>query len=264
MVRVLVSLFFIIGAFLIYLRYIENRTLFYPSKQIEFLPKEAGLDFETVNFKTIDDVKLTGWLIPSKDARYTILFCHGNAGNISHRIEKIKFFNQIGCNVFIFDYRGYGMSAGKPYEKGLYLDAQAAYDYLLSKNISIPQIIGYGESLGGAVIVDLACKNKMQALILEGTFSSIKDMVEKTFPLLPYWIFSSRFDSTIKIKSLNIPKFIIHSINDEIVPYEIGAKLYEAAALPKEMLKVHGGHNSCFYESENLIREKVSGFIDNL
>lgn len=254
--------FFSLGLFVICLRYIENHTLFYPIREMEVSPKEVGLDFEEVNLKTAANVKLFGWFIPSKDAKYTILFCHGNAGNISHRIEKLKFFNQLGCNVFIFDYRGYGISKGRPSEKGFYLDVRAAYDYLLSKNTPAAQIIGYGESLGGAVIIDLAYKNKMRALILESTFSSVKDMIGRSFPLLPYWLLSSRFDSVSKIKSIGIRKLIIHSINDEIVPYGVAEKLYEASAPPKEMVRVHGGHNSCFYESKKLFAEKISDFID--
>src|SRR3989338_8252569 len=151
-------LFFIvvIAIVITYVRYIERKTIFFPSREIEYTPKELGLEFEEVFFKTKDNLELWGWFLPAQDTQYNLLFCHGNAGNISHRIEKLRFFHDLGLNIFIFDYRGYGKSKGQPSEKGLYRDAKAAYDYLLSMNIKPDQIIGYGESLGGTVIIDLA------------------------------------------------------------------------------------------------------------
>lgn len=253
-----------IAVLVFYLRYIEKRSLFYPEKEISFFPKDAGLEFEDIHFKSPDGYKLNGWFIPAKGAHYTILFTHGNAGNISHRIEKLRLFQSIGCNVFIFDYRGYGASQGRPSEKGLYLDAQAAYNYLLSRKILPGQIIGYGESLGGAVIIDVALKAQMRALIAESTFSSAKDMIQHIYPFLPYWIFASRMDSVSKIKSLRIPKLIIHSKNDEIVPYQLGKKLFDAAPEPKEFLDIRGGHNSGFFESEGILKEAISNFIKGL
>lgn len=244
-----------------YLRYIESRSVFYPTKEIGYFPKELGLDFEEVFFKTEDSLELNGWYVPAKDARYTILFCHGNAGNISHRVEKLRFFNEFGANVFIFDYRGYGLSKGRPSESGAYLDVKSAYDYLLSRKISPEQIIGYGESLGTAVIIDLAEKYKLRALIIDSAMNSAKDMVKTVYPFLPYWIFQSRFDSENKIKAIHIAKLIIHSINDEIVPFKLGKKLYDNAPPPKEFLQIHGGHNSCFFESESILREKIADFL---
>lgn len=259
-----ISLLIVLGLIIIYLRYIEKRTLFYPSKEIEYLPKEIGLDFEEVFFKTTDNININGWFLPFKETDKTILFCHGNAGNISHRLEKLKFFHSLGCNIFIFDYRGYGRSQGKPFERGLYLDVKGAYDYLLSRGITPKQIIGYGESLGGAVIIDLAFRNKLLGLIVEGTVSNAKDMIKILYPFLPYWIFANRLDSLNKIRAINIPKLIIHSVNDEIVPYKLGKKLYDNAAAPKEFLEVQGGHNSCFFESSQLLKEKIANFLKRL
>lgn len=254
----------LIGLTVIYLRYIERRTVFYPMKEIEYLPNQTGLAFEEIFFKTSDNVDINGWFISRPNARYTILFCHGNAGNISHRLEKLKFFHGLGYSIFIFDYRGYGRSKGKPSEKGMYLDIQGAYDYLLSRKISPEQIIGYGESIGGAVIIDLASKNRLGGLITDSTLSSSKDMIKIIYPFLPYWIFSSRLDSLNKIKSINIPKLIIHSVNDEIVPYKLGQKLFEFAHEPKEFLRIRGGHNSCFFESETVLKEKIADFLNRL
>ncbi len=249
------------GVCLLSLRYIESRTLFYPTHDIAFNPRSANLEFQDVFFTTDDNVELNGWFISREGAVYTILFCHGNAGNLSHRIEKLKFFHELGCNVFIFDYRGYGKSKGRPSEKGFYRDAKAAYKFLLSSGVSSGQIIGYGESIGGAVIVDLASKETMRAMILDSTLTSIKDMIARAYPFVPYLVFSSRFASDDKIKLISIPKLIVHSRNDEIIPYAIGKKLYEVAGLPKEFVEIRGGHNSCFYESQDLLKKQIGDFI---
>ena len=166
--------------------------------------------------------------------------------------------------MFIFDYRGYGRSQGRPSEKGLYLDAGAAYEYLVAQGITANTIIGYGESLGGAVIIDAASKNTMAALIVDSSFSSAKDMIKAIYPFLPHWIFASKFYSSWKIKNINIPKLIIHSINDEIIPYRLGRKLYDEAAPPKEFLDIRGGHNSNFFESEDILKERISAFLKGL
>lgn len=253
-----------LGFLFVYLRYIESRSLFYPQKEIDYQPKDMGLDFEDVYFQTPDALKLNGWFIPAKNAQWTIIFTHGNAGNISHRIEKVRFFNSLGCNVFILDYRGYGRSQGKPSEKGLYIDAKSGYDYLLSRGVTPEQLIGYGESIGGAFIIDLAFRNKMRALIIDSSFTNAADMVRHLYKFLPPWIFASRLDSLSKIKSISIPKLFIHSRNDEIVPYKLGEKLYDMALQPKEFLQIRGGHNSCFFESQDLLKEKVAGFLRRL
>jgi fermentation-respiration switch protein FrsA (DUF1100 family) len=261
-IKLIIGILLIVSLPVLFLRYyIEPRTLFYPTKDIDSFPDRVNLEFQDVFFTTSDNIRLNGWFIPAGDSENTVLFCHGNAGNISHRIEKLKFFHELGCSIFIFDYRGYGRSQGRPSEEGLYKDVEAAYKYLLSRGISASQIIGYGESIGGAVIVDLASREEMKAIILDSTLSSVKDMVKIAYPFVPYWVFSSRFDAQGKIKSIRIPKLIIHSLNDEIVPYQLGKKLYEAAAWPKEFLQIYGGHNSNFYESEGLLREKLRGFL---
>lgn len=248
----------------IYLRYIERRSLFFPMKEIEFFPSSIGLGYEDIFFRASDSIDINGWFISRPNARYTVIFCHGNAGNISHRLEKLKFFYELGCSIFIFDYRGYGKSKGMPSEKGLYLDVQGAYHYLLLRNIKPEQIIGYGESLGGAVIIDLARKNKLRGLIVDSTVSNAKDMVKIIYPFLPYQVFSSRWDSINKIKLISVPKLVIHSINDEIVPYKLGRKLFESAPEPKEFLQIQGGHNSCFFESEAILKEKIANFLKRL
>jgi hypothetical protein len=233
-------------------------------KEMRCFPPDIGLEYQDVYFQAADKAKLNAWYISCKNTSYTLLFCHGNAGNLGHRLEKLKFFHDLGLNVFIFDYRGYGRSKGKPSEAGIYRDAQAAYNYLLSRNVAPERIISYGESIGGAVAIDLVSKNKVGALIVGDTMTSAKEMVEELFIIVPYWIFSARFDSRSKIKKVNAPKLLIHSINDEIVPYSLGRRLYEAAPGPKEFVKIRGGHNSCFFESKSIIHDRIADFLKRL
>lgn len=260
---IIIGLVFI--CLIIYFKYIERRSIYFPMRQIEYTPREIGLVYKDVFFKTEDGVELNGWFIPSGGAKNTVLFLHGNAGNISHRFEKIQIFYNFDLNVFIFDYRGYGRSRGSPSEKGLYIDAKAAYDYLVSKE-SIPkdEIILFGESLGGSVAIDLASKAEVKAMITESTFSSAKDMARRIYPLIPPFFIVSDFDSVKKVKSISVPKLIIHSVDDEIVPFDLGQKLFEAAPPPKEFLKIRGGHNTGFLDSEKEYKKGISSFISSL
>ncbi len=249
----------------VWLRLIENRTIFYPSRAIEFTPRDVGLAFEEVTFQTTDNRLLNGWFVPgTAPAAKTILFCHGNAGNIGHRLEKILFFHSLGCNVCIFDYRGYGKSAGRPYEQGLYRDVRCVYAQLLQRGIPAQKIVGYGESLGGAVIVDLAAHEPLNGLIVESSMSSAAEMARLILPWVPPGLFASRFDSKTKVASIRVPKLIIHSKNDEIIPYRQGEELFAAAADPKEFLQVRGGHNTAFFESRELLAARVKRFLESL
>lgn len=244
-----------------YLKYFERKGIYYPTKEIELTPIDVGLKYDDVFFNTDDNLKLNGWFIPAEDPRGTLLFCHGNAGNISHRIEIIKVFNKLDLNVFIFDYRGYGRSEGSPIEEGLYRDAQAAYKHLLSrKNIDKDAIVIYGKSIGANVAIDLSSKVKAAALISESGFSSAYDMGRELFPYLPVkWIITIKYDALTKIKNIPTPKLIIHSQDDEIVPFKLGKKLFEAASPPKEFYQMQGGHNEAIF----MAREEYSVKIDN-
>ncbi len=247
------------------IRHLEQKNLFFPFREIETKPNDIGLDYEDITVTTKDAVRLVGWFVPSKMHRATLIFCHGNAGNIGHRIEKIKIFNELNLDVLIFDYRGYGMSTGSPSEDGLYLDAEAAYDYLVNaKKISPSGIIVYGESLGGAVAVDLASKYEVGGIIIEGGFTSVKDMAKKIFPFIPTFVYANKFDSLQKIKNVKYPKLILHSIDDEIVPFEFGKKLFVAALEPKEFVELRGGHNDAFLASKEIFRSRIDLFVNRL
>ena len=251
--------------FLVGIRYIERHSIYFPMKDVISNPASVELPYEEVYFDTPDNKRLNGWYIANSKAKFTIIFCHGNAGNISHRLEKILIFYNLGLNIFIFDYRGYGKSIGAPSESGLYEDADAAYNYLTKeRRISKDSVILYGESIGGAVAIDLARKTDVGALITEETFTSIKDMSGIAYPFLPYFIFSSRFDALSKIKNVGCPKLIVHSIDDEIVPFRLGEKLFDAARPPKKFLKIRGSHNTAFLESEEQFKEGIKSFLSDL
>mgnify|MGYP003392751379 CR=1 FL=1 len=225
-------------------RYLESVGVFFPSREVAVSPSLMGLAFEDVYFKTKDHVTLNGWFLKNPHARSTIIFAHGNAGNMSDRLFKIKFFYDLGLNVFIFDYRGYGKSEGRPSEAGIYLDAQGAYDHLQSQGrVNMKNIILYGASIGGVVVIDLAIHRNAALLVVESSITNSKDMVKIFYPFVPSFFLSLKFDSINKVKGLKVPKLFIHSPDDEVVPYWVGQKLFEAAAQPKEFLKTYGGHN---------------------
>ncbi|MFC1621754.1 alpha/beta hydrolase [Candidatus Omnitrophota bacterium] len=272
-------IYIIIGAAFIlgYIRYFEYKSLYFPMKEIEIDPSAVGLNYEDVYFETEDGVKINAWFVPAGDSEYTLLFSHGNGGNISHRVEKILFLNGLGLNVFIFDYRGYGKSSGRPRtsrfapvrgrpsEKGFYKDIEAAYNYLVTeKNIPPERIIPYGESLGGPVALDLASKKKVRALITESTFTSTVDMARALYPVFPAFLMSEKFDSLNKIKDIKVPKLIIHSKNDDIVPFSLSLKLFNAAPEPKHHTILMGSHNSAYVDSKDVYLSGIREFLRDL
>lgn len=246
-----------------YFRNFEHKNIYFPSAIIEFTPADKGLSFEEVFYRTSDGKKNNGWFVPAQNARGTMLFCHGNGGNIGHRIDFLEIFNKLKLNVFIFDYRGYGKSPGRPSEKGIYLDAKGAYDYLSGRaDIDKDKIVLYGESLGGAVVIDLAKKIKASGLIIFGAFTSVGDMGRELYSYLPIkLIITQRYDSRSKIKDLTIPKLIIHSRDDEIVPFSQGERLYAAASFPKEFFEMRDGHNEAALLNSEKFSQKIDAFL---
>jgi fermentation-respiration switch protein FrsA (DUF1100 family) len=249
----------------LFIRFLEYRSLYFPLKKIEATPAELGLAYEDFTVTARDGTTISGWFVPAGSPRATILFCHGNGGNISHRLEKIKMFNFLNLNVLIFDYRGYGKSEGRPSESGLYLDAEAVYEFLVNrKNISAGKIIAYGESLGGSVAVELAERHEMGGVIIEEGFTSVRDMGKTILPWVPAAIYGSEFDSLMKVKSITSPILIFHSIDDEIVPFEQGRRLFDEAPEPKEFVRLQGGHNDAFLASQELFMGKIDSFVNGL
>lgn len=237
--------------------------LYYPTKQIEQTPAAIGLLFDEVTFKTADGIAISAWYIPAPDARAVLLFCHGNGGNISHRLDSIRIFHDLGLSVLIFDYRGYGKSNGEPTEKGTYLDAEAAWNFLVTgKGVDPTRMVIFGRSLGSAVAAELATKKKAGALIIESGFTSIPDLGRKYYPYLPVSLMTRFHYATIdKVSGLGLPKLFIHSPGDEVIPYDQGQKLFARAAEPKEFLKLRGDNNEGFLQSGELYINGLNQFI---
>jgi fermentation-respiration switch protein FrsA (DUF1100 family) len=238
--------------------YIMQPTFLYsPLREVPYTPDELGLDFENVEFKTDDGLRLTGWYIPVEDSEYTVLFCHGNGGNIMHRLDSINLFYKLGLSCFIFDYRGYGESEGQPSEEGTYLDAMAAYKWLTEeKKVSPDDIILFGRSLGGSIAAQLATKVKARALIIESTFTSYIDIGKKFYPYMPVcWFARFSYRTIDYVKDVRCPVMFIHSRNDETVPFEFGLELYEAANEPKEFVEIFGSHNDGFLVSSEIYKK---------
>jgi len=239
-------------ALLLYL--LQPGLIYYPEigRAIVATPREAGLPYEDVKLVTADGVALHGWFVPAGDPRGTVLFFHGNAGNISHRLDSLGMFHRLGYNTLIVDYRGYGNSAGKPTEQGTYLDAAAAWDYLTqTRKVPAASIVLFGESLGGAVAAWLASRHSEHgapaALVISSGFTSVPDLAADIYPWLPVrWLSRFSYDTRAYLAATTVPVFIAHSPGDEIIPFRHGRALYETAPGPKHFLELVGGHNEGF------------------
>ena len=198
----------------------------------------------------------------------TWLWFHGNAGNIGHRLENLKLLHsKLAVNIFIFDYRGYGRSQGRPSEQGTYLDAEAALACLRSRgNGSAERIVYLGRSLGAAVAVELATRHAPYGLILESPFPSIPYMARETLPFLPVWPFlRTRYDSLAKVGKLKTPLLVLHGDKDDVVPIKGAKKLFDEAREPKEFYTIHGaGHNDTYIVGGQAYFDELAGFIGRL
>lgn len=235
-----------------------------PGRSIIETPGDRGLAFESVEIATPDSETLNGWFVPAPAAAGTVLFFHGNAGNISHRMDYLLMFHRLGYNTLIFDYRGYGQSSGSPSESGTYLDAQAAWRYLTeTKEIPSTRVVLFGESLGGAVAAWLAAREKPALLVLASVFTSIPDMAAKIYPFLPVRLLSRFEYSTIDyLRTVTCPVLVAHSPQDDIVPFTHGEALYQIAPEPKQFLRLQGGHNNGFIFMREDWVEALRKFID--
>jgi len=204
--------------------------------------------FQEVSFTACDGIKLNGWFFPatpdSPRTRWSILFCHGNAGNISDRLEMCSVLLERGVGVFVFDYRGYGLSEGHPSESGTYHDAMAACQWLQSQGFADQNIIAFGESLGGGVASELALRRPLGGLVLQSTFTSIPDIGAELFPWLPVRLLSTiKYDTCRRLPQLKIPVLVMHSPADELVPFHHATKNFALANEPKLFCELEGGHN---------------------
>jgi fermentation-respiration switch protein FrsA (DUF1100 family) len=253
-------------AALIYFR--QSSLIYYPNiagRGLSASPQQIGLAFEDVELLTSDGVRLHGWFVPSAEARGTLLFFHGNAGNISHRLDSIAIFNRMNLDVFIFDYRGYGQSEGGVSEAGTYRDAEAAWSYLVeTRGIEASKIIVFGRSLGASIAAWLASRQKPGALILESSFSSVPSMAQRLYPFLPVrWLANFSYDTRQYVSRLACPLLVVHSRDDEIIPYAEGRLVFDAAPANKQFLDIRGGHNDGFLVTGKAYSDGLGRFIDD-
>jgi fermentation-respiration switch protein FrsA (DUF1100 family) len=247
---------------------LETRMVFYPSAAIERTPRQMGLEYEDLFFTTRDNVRLNGWFVPHPDARSTLVWFHGNAGNIGHRVENIKLLHDlVKVNVFIFDYRGYGRSQGRPTEAGTYLDGEAVFELMRKKlgDDAEAKIVLFGRSLGAAVAAEMANRFASQGLILESPFISIAEMARVIFPYLPIGPFlTTRYDVRDKVKKIRVPLLVLHGDRDEIVPFEHGKAIFAAASQPKQFFTIAGAaHNDTYAVGGEKYFREIKNFIES-
>ena len=237
-----------------------------PSRELTASPKDIGLEFENITLTTSDNERLHGWFVPADGARGVVLFFHGNAGNISHRLDSIAIFNRLGLDTLIIDYRGYGESSGKTSEQGTYLDAQAACDYLVSdRGVPAERIVIFGRSLGGAIGAWLGSQHRPAAVIIESSFSSGVDMAKRLYPFLPAILITRLRYPVVKFAArLQSPVLVVHSRDDEIIPFEMGKAIYNAVKQRKAFLELRGDHNAGFYISRQQYIPALDDFIESV
>ncbi|MHC4836542.1 MAG: alpha/beta hydrolase [Planctomycetota bacterium] len=281
LMAVVITIFSIIAAVYIgmglLLFFNQGRMLYQPMRAVSYTPTDVGLGFEAVSLTTSlgfeavslttsDGVTLAGWYVPAAEAERTVLFCHGNAGNISHRLDTLKMFHELGLNCLIVDYRGYGQSNGKPTEKGTIIDIKTCWDWLIEeKGVRPEEIILFGRSLGGSVAAAVANDVNPACLVVESAFTSFDDIGSHYYPWLPVRLFTRyRYNTLEAVKQIHCPLLVIHSLDDEIVPYKFGRQIFAAADEPKQFADLKGSHNEGFYNHDGLYKGIWSDWLEIL
>jgi len=254
------AMYLITGA---YMYIFQSGFLFFPDRQIVMTPRDIGLEYQPVKLIAEDGVNLAAWFVPAETSRGAVIFCHGNAGNISHRLETVRLLNHLGLDLLIFDYRGYGESDGVPTEAGLYMDGTAAWRYLTeTRQIDPEDITIFGKSLGGAVATWLAQNNRPRSLIIESTFTSVPDVAAKAYPIFPVRLLTRyKFPTVEYIRNVTCPVLVIHSKDDEMIPFKLGRQLFDAANEPKQFLELKGSHNDAFIHAARVYEKGLTSFL---
>ncbi len=246
--------------------FLTQRSMLYlpnmPGRELTASPANIGLGYDDVSIKTDDGVTLHGWYIGAPSSR-VLLFFHGNAGNISHRLASIRQFASLDLSILIIDYRGYGASGGRASEAGLQLDAEAAWRHLTeTRNVSPDDIVIFGRSLGGSVAAWLAARRQPAALIVESAFTSVPDIAQELYPWLPArWLSRQKHATREYVRSVHCPVLVIHSRDDEIIPYHHGESIFEAANEPRAFLALEGGHNEAYVLDEQRYLAGIRSFL---
>jgi len=234
-----------------------------PNRALEATPTQLGLEYQNISLVTDDGIRIHGWHTNHPNPRAHMVFFHGNAGNISHRLDSINLFHKLGLEVVIIDYRGYGQSEGSPSEAGTYLDAKAAWDYLMRIGVPGNRVIIFGRSLGGAIAAHLASNQSAGGLIIESAFASVPEVGAIHYPWLPVKLLSRYEYATANYAAkAKMPKLIIHSRNDEIAPIEQGKKIFELASKPKAFVELGGSHNEAIYISREDYMRGLEQYLD--
>ena len=251
--------------------YLFDRWLaFFPTREITNTPDDLGMHFEEVYFPAADGTQLHGWFVPGRGDD-TLVWFHGNAGNISNRVYNIMLLYQhVGANLFIFDYRGYGRSDGKPSEKGMYSDGEGVLEYLRSRDdIDHDRLVLFGRSLGGCIVAELAMGHRVKAVIIESSFTSVDAMARYNRPAIAFFVPSrllvkSRFDSIKKMPRIHSPVMIVHGDKDVTVPIQMGRELFDAANEPKRFYEIRGAtHDDTHIVGGEAYFKALREFIDN-
>jgi len=248
---------------LLFMYLFQSKMIFLPSTNLLITPEKAGLKAEDVWLETEDAEKLHGWYFPNNENEYVVVLSHGNAGNISNRIDIAKFLQQAGFSVLIYDYRGYGQSSGRPGEKGFYTDINAVIEYLKEdKNYTESHMIMYGRSMGGAVASYAAKSYNVGGLVLDSAFKNIESMVRDLYPFIPSSMARYEFPTLNYLRQVSgIPVMIMHSPNDSIVDISHGKSLFGMANEPKMFVELRGGHNDNFHASVDIHAKKWREFL---
>lgn len=254
---------FICAGLVLFVSGCVSNAMYHPERTLRYTPAVAGLTYEDIRVETQDGISISGWWVPAVRPRGTVLFCHGNGGNIASCLDSILLGNRLGLNVFIFDYRGYGDSDGTPTENGTYLDADAAWSYLVKeRGIAPEQIIVWGRSLGGAIAARTAAVHPAGLVIVESSFASLRELVNDRFSWVPTCIVAAyAYDTRHHLEQVDVPVLVIHSRDDEMIPFCQGMMLYDAIKGPKAFVEIKGSHNRGYLDSMNVYESGIMDFI---
>lgn len=254
----------------LYIYFAQSSMVFLPQRSLVSTPDGIGLAFEEIHTVTSDSVAIHGWFVPALKSRGTLLFSHGNAGNISHRLQLIQLYRGLGLDVLIYDYRGYGKSEGKPDEQGTYRDIRAIWNYMTNERMIPPdRIIVLGRSLGAALATHLAFELAEEGspspagVMLESPFTSIPDMGAELYPFLPIRLLARiDYNNVAKVRRIHVPLLVVHSVDDEITPFRHGEAVFAAANEPKTFVEISGSHDDAYFIAENRYLQAMRKFVE--